>query len=137
MGYRRKPKVYNLKFQGEEFEGLEVRAKSVDVGRFITLNRLITGGKPDAEDVDSVTTLFEGFAEALLSWNLEDDDGKPVPATLEGLWLQDVDFGLEIIFAWVNAIGAVSAPLGNGSSGGGKSPEALIPMEELSPSPAN
>ena len=128
MGYRRQPTVYRLIFQ--EYEGLEVMARSVSVEELLKITGLANQmtSKPDNKQVEA---LFGFFAKRLVSWNLEDEDGKPVPATLKGLLGEELGFILNIVQAWVRAITGVSPPLLNGSSGGpaGRSPlEDSIPM---------
>lgn len=140
MGYRRERKVYQLRFADEDMAGLVVRARSVPLGQFMDLTAMAGGagdGKVSADDIKGVIGLFAGFAEALIDWNIEDEDGTPVPATLEGVRSQDADFMLAVVMAWLEAIGDVSAPLGRTSSGGGPSLEASIPMVPLSPSLAS
>jgi hypothetical protein len=125
MGYQRK--VYRLVFDDPEMDGLEVRAKSVSLGAM-----------RKAADSDDEFLMMELFAKALVSWNLE-DDGEPVPATLEGLEDQDPEFVTAIITAWTGTISGVpdASPLGGGSDSGRRSLEASIPMETLSPSRAS
>lgn len=127
MGYRRQPTVYKLIFQ--EYEGLEVTARSVSVEELLKITGLASQmtTKPDDKQVSE---LFGWFGKRLVSWNLEDEDGKPVPATLNGLLAQEMGFVLKIIQAWVRAITGVSPPLQNGSSGG---PAARNPLEESIP----
>lgn len=123
MGYKRQEKVYKLEFEGEDFEGLEVRAKGLSVGQLLEFQTL-----KDSSDSDASSKTLGTFASKLVSWNLEDDNG-PVPATLEGVKGQDVDFIMAIVAAWVNAFSSVSSNLGKDSSSGVTFPEGSIPME--------
>ena len=127
MGYRCQPTVYKLIFQ--EYEGLEVMARLVSVEELLKITGLALQmtTKPDDKQV---AELFGWFGKRLVSWNLEDEDGKPVPATLNGLLAQEMGFVLKIIQAWVRAITGVLPPLQNGSSGG---PAGRNPLEELIP----
>lgn len=147
MGYVRKKKVFNLSWgEGTELEGLHVRVRSIPLGQFMELaalaelkNMKTQGFTPDMKE--KVDGLFEVFADALVSWDLEDepaiegDPPVPVPATLGGVMAQDFDFILEIILAWMDAVGSVGDPLAPRSTGGGQFPEGSIPMESLSPNP--
>jgi hypothetical protein len=82
--------------------------------------------------------MLELFAEKLVSWNAEDEEGIPVPATMDGIRSQDLDLSLKIIDAWTDAIAGVSVPLPETSSAGQPSAlEASIPMDAPSASPAN
>lgn len=136
MGYQRARKVFRLTFEDEP--GLEVLAYSASLGTITGLLDLVKGLGGDKADrreglamLGRVDELFSTFAASLKEWNLEDEDGKPIPATVDGLKTQDLDFTLELILAWMEAVVSVSAPLKQKSSGGDQSPEALIPMEPL------
>lgn len=136
MGYRRVKPVYVLKFEDPELAELEVRAKGASVGQLMKLMDLarfaVGGHKFTAEDFKDLGGLFELFASKLISWNLEDEDGTPIPATVDGLNDQDMDFALDLVLAWVSAVIGVSAPLGQPSTDGTPFPEGSIPMETLS-----
>jgi hypothetical protein len=134
MGYKREPTIYKLKFEDPEFEGLEIRTKSVPLGVFLDMEELISRERPDRETVDK---LFRHFAGILVGWNLEDENDIPVPATVEGLYSQDLRFVRVVIDAWREAMVDVPAPLAQASDDGELSPEASIPMEPLSPSQAS
>lgn len=143
-GYKREAKVYRLNFTDPEMDGLVVMAKSISTGRLMQLMRLAVrfseeqGGTSRAfsdEDLAAIDGLLAGFAQALVEWNLLDDDDQPVPANLEGLQDQEFDFVLTIIMAWLNAVGAVSPDLGKDSNSGPRFPEVSLPTERLSPSP--
>lgn len=136
MGYVRQRKVYRLRFDDEEMNGLEVRAKSVPLGTFLDLVKLmdLDTRSISGSDAGKLDELFEGFAGALVDWNLEEPEGVPVPATFEGLKSQDTDFSLYIVRAWVGALSQIPDFLPPGSSNGGRSLELEMPMESRSPS---
>jgi hypothetical protein len=137
-GFKRARKTYRLRFaEGSELEGLEVVAGSLPLGEFLGLTELADIDVHNPADLAKVGVLFESFAGALQSWNLVDDDDRPVPATLEGVKAQDYEFMLEVIGEWMTAIGGVPAPLGQRSGGGVPSVVASLPMEPLSPSQAS
>ena len=115
MGYRKQPKRYRLKF--EDHPGLEVTMGSVAVGDFLELAKLVTDTNAEA-----VGKLLGIFADALVSWNLEDDAGA-VPADVKGVAAQDFDFVLELVMAWMEAIASVDTPL--------KQPSASSPPSGL------
>lgn len=138
MGYKVHRNIYKLRFEGAEYEGLEVRAKSVALGQFMDMMKLADLKSKKSlteEDRAAIDSLFERFAKVLVSWNLEDDDDKPVPTTKEGLYSLDFEFALLIILAWMDAVAGVSGPLGKPSSNGSPSLEESIPMETLWGSP--
>lgn len=138
MGYRREAIQYKLVFDDPSMEGLEVTTKSVSSGRLLKLMKLAdlagSAGKKrqfTADDARAVESLFNGFASALVSWNLEDEKGEPVPPTLEGVQEQDFDFVLSIIMSWIEAVAGVSSDLGKDSSSGVSFPEGSLPMDPL------
>lgn len=130
MAYVRERRVYRLAFADDDMNGLEVRARSVPLGQFFHLAKLLSKGLT-LGDVDQVSELFSGFADALVDWNLENEDG-PVPATLDGLYAQDIDFVLPVIEAWIDAVGGGPNP--NPRRPGGATDgrmEASLPVEPL------
>lgn len=133
MGYKRPETVYTLVF--DDRDGLEVRAASVSTGRLLHLadmaGQLKTG---EAKSLSEVRELVDTFAGRLRSWNIEEDDGTPVPATVEGVLSLEFPFAAEIIVAWFEAIGSVSDPLGGRSTGGLPLEVPSVPMELLSES---
>lgn len=136
MGYRRQTKTFRLTWpEGEELAGLEVTMAGLSTGEFLTLSDLADGAVPETDDGRQ---LMEMFATNLKGWNLEDDDGAPIPATFEGVMSNEFTFNTEVIVAWMEAVGgALSGPLGQPSSSGSPSLEASLPMEPLSESRAS
>lgn len=138
MGYRRKPQVYKLRFEDEEYEGLVVRVRSLPLGQFLEITRLADEAEANPQQVEALLT---AFASALVDWNLEEDgpDGEvwSVPADKNGLYRQDLDFVFMLIREWMQAIAGVPAPLGEGSTSGPTSEELSLPMEPLSGSLPN
>src|SRR5258708_6940079 len=74
MGYKRKMKIYELHFEGEEFEGLVVKAKSMSVDGFLGVLSL----SQTAEDPMTQRELFT--AQTILSLC---DRFKCLPSQLE------------------------------------------------------
>jgi hypothetical protein len=145
-----KRKVFRITFEGTDLDGLVIRARSLPVGRLlelITMSGKVEQGATelDGDQLGAVTGLFDGFAEALVSWNLEepvyDDQGEEtgesvqVPTTTAGMLSQDLDVVMRIVMSWLEAASGAAAPLGAGSNGGGTSPAPSIPMASPSPSP--
>lgn len=158
-GYRRN-KVFLLEFEDEEFAGLEIRARGASVSGLLGLLDLVdVFGQRDkgftADEMRQIEQLFRALAGCpagcgqehrelidvglthyecrILSWNLEDDAGRPVEPGYASLISQDLDFAIAVAMAWFEGVIGTPAPLGGGSSDGGPSPEDLIPMETLSP----
>ncbi|WP_433893033.1 hypothetical protein [Streptomyces sp. CA-111067] len=119
MGYRPKRKTYDLKFDPAH-AGMEITVRDMTSGEVIEL--------PDQATHEALVTAFAG---QLASWNLEDDKGKPLPATLEGVLTLDRSLNVVIVEAWLDAVNGVDAPLVPSSPGGGPSPEVPIPMDVL------
>jgi hypothetical protein len=137
MGYVPQRKTYRLIFEGEEFQGLTVVAKSAGLGQYMDiagLANLDPAGTFTPAEIDQSLKLFEAFAAVLVEWNVEEPEGVPVPATLHGLRSLDFPFVLRIILAWMDAVARVAPPLEQPSAGGELSLEASLPMEVLSPS---
>ncbi len=135
MGYVRERRNYRLVFEDDEYDGLEVVARSASVAAYRRIAELAStpfSSPPSAEDLIEIDNLYQAFAAQLVSWNLEEEDGTPVPATLAGLQDQDLPFAMAIILAWMNAVAGVSPPLPDTSSSGEM--EESLPMEVLSPS---
>ena len=131
MGYRPKRKIYTLDFAGTEHEGLEVSMRGLTVGEELHLDDL-RGKEGGGREV------FELMTGLLKSWNVEDDDEQPVPATFEGVCTQDSSFILDILNQLQAAASGVPDPLPQTSPSGETSPAPPgIPMAPLSPSPEN
>lgn len=137
MGYVRPRKTYRLVFTDDEFEGLEVVARAASIETYQRIAELANRefrNPPSPTDLDEIDHLYRAFTAVLVSWNLEESEGVPVPATYEGLCSQDLPFVNAIILAWMNAVAGVSSPLPSTSNGGEPSLEASMPMDVLSPS---
>lgn len=132
MGYVRKTPVIKLMFDDEEYEGLEIRMESMPLGEFLEIDKL---SQDDGHD--AFRKMIEQLASHLRDWNLEEENGTPVPANLEGLKKQDLVFVRAIVNGYRGALFGVGNPLPQKSSNGDQSQEALIPMETLSPSQAS
>jgi hypothetical protein len=130
-GYRPQRKVYKLTFADPEMGGLVVRARGLTLGELLELSRLRDGGP------EELAQMFRLFAGKLVEWNVEGDDGSPLPATYESLLSLDDDFALSIVDAWTSVTTDVQPPLGQTSNGGGPSLVASLPMEPLSSSQAS
>lgn len=133
--FKREPKAYRLKFEGE-FDGLEVTMRSLPVEQFLSVSETALAAR-DGNDsgIQAAGEMVRAIAGALVEWNLDDEDGQPIPATYEGLCSQDIDLVLAISRAWMTAMGGVEPPLPDGSSDGATSLEPSIPMDIQSPSP--
>jgi hypothetical protein len=142
MGHRREDNIYRLRFADPDMDGLIVRARPASVGvamDMMGLADLVDKGPSaiSADQVKTVVNVFREFASALIEWNREDTEGNPVPATLEGIRSEDMQFMLKVVTAWANAGDSVPAPLGQKSNGGGQLAAVSIPTETLLPNQEN
>ena len=102
-GFRPKRTPFKLDFSGTECEGLEVTVRPVPMS--VMLDVVTAAG---SGDLAAARHLHATFAYALESWNVEDDDGTPVPADLDGLMSQDGRFVAAVIQAWAAAMGGAA-----------------------------
>lgn len=133
-GYKAKKQKYKLVFADEDMDGLEVVVTKLPLGMVLHARELAAQGPEASGSPQALRDFIEGVVEskAMISWNLEDEDGAPVPLTVAGILAQDEGFFLKIISSWTLALGGVSAPLDDGSTSGDSALEASIPMETLS-----
>lgn len=125
MGYKKVPVIHTLnEIEGED--GLVVRLKSVSFGKVRKLMRL-TSDDGDDSMMDEIAAMFQ---DALVSWNLEDEEG-PVPTTVEAVENQDFDFVMKIVHAWLDRMTGPSEELGKDSSSGEKFPGRPLTMDIL------
>ena len=65
----------------------------------------VKAGRTRPEDLIRQRALVDAFAGAIVSWNLEDDDGQPVPTDRDTIRGQDIVFISRIVaalIAWAN-----------------------------------
>lgn len=142
MGYRRQAKRYWLVFTDPEMEGLKVLMKSVSIAQFMEItglddNTILGEGVTLAQGAPVAGRLARAAADAIVEWNLEDDDGNPVKPGFDALMALDMGFVQAIVKAWFEAISGVAAPLPEGSSDGGPSPEGSLHLASASRSLAS
>jgi hypothetical protein len=132
MGYRPQRKVFVLDF-GEKYQGLEVKVRAGTLGQLLGLQRL------SGEDLtpDQLDDLFGAFAELLKEWNVEDDDGQPVPTSVDGLKSLPPDLANDIVSTAAAVLAGVPDPLPEGSADGKPSAVASLPTVPLSASPVS
>lgn len=132
-GYRRPAKVYSIAWDEGDLAGLHVRVGGLSVGKMLELTKAAAEVPEDfSGSVTSVEPLIEAFAEKLSEWNLEDEDGNPVPATLEGVRQQDLGLVIPVIMRWMSAVADIPAPLPGTSNSGGTSPEGSLQLANSS-----
>ena len=92
---------------------------------------------PEGRTKENIEAQFTTLAGSMVSWNLDDDDGKPISCDYEGLRVQDFDFVMKIMLGWMQAISSVPESLGKDSNSGGTSPEASLGLASVSRSQAS
>lgn len=96
MGYRPKRDPYKLDFSATEHDGLEVAVRRMPISVLLD----VAEGTSKPNNPDAIRHMYTTLAFALESWNVEDDEGQPVPADLDGVQSQDPEFMSVIIQAW-------------------------------------
>lgn len=127
MGYRRIPTIYTLDKIKDE-DGLIVRMKSISFGKVRRLIALLDGDTGNDEVMGAIS---DQLVANLVSWNLEDEHGVPVPETAQGIDDQDFDLILKIVESWLDQITGPDAELGKGSPSGASFPGQPLTMEAL------
>ena len=133
-GFKLPQRTALLVFDGE-YKGAEVRAKlDIPLGllmRFFDLQQAPADAKAGLE-------VYRLFSEAiLLSWNLEDTEGHPIPATMEGMKQITPAFAPLILTKWTEVAQNPPSPLSEPSANGSGSAEPTITTAIGSGSPWN
>jgi hypothetical protein len=128
MGHRRIPTIYTFDEIPDE-EGLIVRFKAIKIGKLRKLARLIE--MDDDHMLEQMDELFTLMGEGLVSWNLEDEDGNAVEASLEGIEDQDFPFILKLLKLWLGEMTGPDEELGKDSVAGATFPGSPLRMEAL------
>lgn len=115
MGFRRKRKIYKLDFTGTEYEGLEVKVGGLTTGEYLELVGLSAPGEDGAGETEK---MLRFFSIHLRSWNLEDEEGAPVPTDFDGVKTNDLTMNMFVIGAWTDALAAVPEGTGKDSTSG-------------------
>ncbi|MFF7096419.1 hypothetical protein ACFY9A_29090 [Streptomyces rubradiris] len=137
MGYRKTVRKIEVSLKGHKVYGLDAEYP-VAYARGKNLNEylhLVGFAETDDGETNYLVKQLEAFGDALISWNLENEDGTPVPCTREGLFSIDNDLALSLAKEWIDCLGGKvdeASPLDSSSPSGEPSPVASIPMETLS-----
>ena len=146
MAYTRKPSVFKVSFEEPHaLAGLTLHTRALSIKDFAAFGLKMGQFGDDSvlgTDVERLEALTEQlgvfddirvmFADALISWDVEDEDGTPAPPTVDGVnSLSDEEF-ITIVSEWLEAIGGVDAGLGKDSGSGESIPVLSDLMEPLS-----
>lgn len=133
MGYRHRIPHIRVAFEdGHEYHGCEVILRKLVLGEFLDLMQI----SPESA-VRNVGDQLATMADKIVSWNLEDETGEPVPVTREAVLQQDKDLMMAVLNGWITALQGVPAPLESSSPDGEPSLEASLPMAPQSQSLAS
>lgn len=127
-GFKRKRKTYKLDFAGTEYDGLEVRVSGLTTGEYL---ELVSLSGPTEEGDREVEGMIRMFQRHLISWNLEDEDGTPVPTTYEAVADNDFTMNSTIVNAWTLALVSVPDETEKKSLTSDDTQVASIPTEML------
>lgn len=123
MGFARK--TYKLVWPEESrWHGLEVRLRGMDFDELESISKL--QGDEGVSGIERARPVLDILGNAILSWNLEDEDGAPID--ISEFRKQDMAMLLAIVNTWVEVAGDVAPPLKPASSNGEKLEEASLPM---------
>lgn len=128
MGYQRKS--YIIKWpKGHMHHGLVVKLRGLSGDNLMKVSSLRDAEK-DGVDSERLEEVFAILAARIVEWNLE-DDGEPIPPTIENIRGEDFGMVMDILTSWTKAVTHVPAPLPDDSNSGNTYQEASIPMETL------
>jgi hypothetical protein len=104
-GYRIPETTARIIFDGTDYDGAEVFVRlNVSFRHYLALREAAEGN-----DQAWMAELFGG--EVLMSWNLEDSSGAPVPADGDGMLQIPLTLAMMIVQHWVEAVADVPNPL--------------------------
>ncbi len=127
-GYRRKNTTTVVHFADDRYADLHIIMKAASMKTMLTALELAAklermGENPTA-GVGTMRQLMELFASKLVQWNLLDENGDPVPPTVDGLLECDPSEAIDMVMAWADTALGVDAPLDPTSVAGKRSAEA-------------
>lgn len=130
MGYQAPRTTVAIDLTGTPWEGAEISASSASMGELLSL-----GDQPDriraGAGLAAVRELVEVFASKIISWNLENELGEPMPITVDAFLSLDFTFAGKLIKLWIDALTGQGDELGKGSTSGQRSAPPNFPMEPI------
>ena len=108
-GFRVPERTAHIQFEDTDYDGAEVWIRlNVSFARYLELR--------EASEAGDQARMTRMFGDNMLDrWNLEDDDGIPIPADGDGMMQIPLDFATLIITQWVDTVSDVPDPLGQPS----------------------
>jgi hypothetical protein len=98
-------RTFVLEFEGTDLDGAVVKMRSCSVQTILDLR--------DAEDARGESDIF---AQHLIDWNLEEEDGTPVEKSAAGFLSLEVPVRDLIFGEWQKATRGITAPLDHRST---------------------
>lgn len=141
MGYRKTVRRIEVSLKGHKTYGDDTDyplayARGKSLGEYLGLLGYAEAEEDDGDAGNGLVRQLEAFGDALVSWNLEREDGTPIPCTREALFGEvDNDLALALATEWIERLGGKvdsADPLPSSSPSGEPSQVASIPMEALS-----
>lgn len=136
MGFKLPQITYKVDFEGHAvYDGLEVRVKEMPLGQLVDMMGL-TGLKDaknlDGEDLEQLKSVFSLAEELIVGWNVEDDDGNPVPVSRETVRSLGAGIFMDLFTRIFDQVLSVDDSLKAKLAAGGQlEKEQLPPMEQL------
>lgn len=94
--------IYNLHFEESSLSEVEVKVTACSVNQF---NEIMGGATAVGDEaVKGANKLLELFAEHIMSWNFENEDGSPMPITAQALGDLEQPLVIRLIAAWQAAM---------------------------------
>jgi hypothetical protein len=141
MGFRPQPTIYNLTFDGTALDGLHVRMSCCTIKENAAMLRASVRSGDNAgvtaEDLDDNDLILNLFSDHLVSWDLEDLAGQPIPTSRDGVDSQERTIIAQLINAWQIAMVNVPNPSKTESNSGGTSEEESLGLGTSSESLGN
>ncbi len=114
-----------IQFEDGEYAGAEVRC-SLDV----PMRTLLTFKRMAGGEVDQVERGYELFGkQMLIDWNLEDDEGQPIPCSTDHFMEQPLAFLNAVTAQWIEAVTGVPKDSNETSANGSTLAAASVPTE--------
>ena len=130
-GFRIPARTARLVFEGD-YAGAEVVVRlDLPIGQvlsFLDQSLSAEDGQTPATAKANLILLQRFAATALISWNLENDEGQPIPATAEGILQVPVVFAQLLLAKWAEAISNPPDPLAGVSANGSTSGPRTVEM---------
>lgn len=113
MGKRREPRLFKLTFADEPYDGLSVTLRGLTIREYTAM-----GSRQSSTEAEAVQALLDTIGPNIVDWNREDENGQPLPPTLDNLRDEEPALLQLIASEWTQAMAGVSGPLEPSSNGG-------------------